>query len=44
MAQPKVRSYVAISAQMRNSAGSMGGSKKRTAKRNRAAIKKELRG
>jgi hypothetical protein len=41
--QPKTRNFVAIAAKMRNSAGSMGGGKKRKAKQERAKARKELR-
>jgi len=41
--QPKVRSDVAQAAHMRNSAGAMGGGKKRRNKKERAKTKKELR-
>ena len=41
--QPKTRNFVAIAAQMRNSAGAIGGGKKRRSKKERANAKKELR-
>lgn len=42
--QPRVRSYVAQSAHMRNSAGAMGGGKRTRARRDRRAAKQALRG
>lgn len=42
-AQPKTRSYVAISAQMRNSAGAMGGGKRTKSRRDRKDARQALR-
>ena len=41
--QPKVRSEIAQAAHMRNSAGSMGGGKKRKARKERRETKQKLR-
>jgi hypothetical protein len=41
--QPTARSWIAVAAHLRNSAGTMGGSKKATAKRSRQQAKKEIR-
>jgi hypothetical protein len=41
--QPKTRSYVAIAAHQRNSAGAMGGGKRTKNRRERASVKRELR-
>ncbi len=43
MSQPKVRNWVAVSAQMRNSAGSMDFGKKRRNKKDRRNTKQTLR-
>lgn len=42
--QPRVRSYVAQAAHMRNSAGAMGGGKQRRNRQDRRASKQVLRG
>lgn len=40
---PKTRSWVAVAAHTRNSAGAMGGGKRVKSRRDRAASKQELR-
>lgn len=42
--QPRVRSYIAQAAHMRNSAGAMGGGKRTRNRRDRRASKQALRG
>jgi len=42
-AQPKTRSYVAIAAQMRNSAGAMGGGKRSKSRRDRKDARQAIR-
>ena len=41
--QPKVRSYIAIAAHTRNSAGAMGGGKRTKNRRDRQTSRNELR-
>lgn len=41
--QPKTRSFVAIAAHQRNSAGSMGGGKRTKSRRERAEVKRSLK-
>jgi hypothetical protein len=41
--QPKTRSYVAIAAHQRNSAGTMGGGKRTKNRKDRQSAKRELR-